>query len=83
MKFNDWAGLAAVILSLAIASFVIILGYGITHSKMGLSSQEEALIASLMGAVVGAVATYLGVRGGSRIKDENNVNNEEEPPQAS
>ena len=57
---KSWPGLAAVILAAGVAICVIALALG-TATQTGPISQEDAtLLSTVLGAAVGAVATFLG-----------------------
>lgn len=58
----NWPGVAAVILAAGVAVCVIALAVG-TATQSGPISQEDAtLLSTVLGAAVGAVATFLGGR---------------------
>jgi len=61
----SWQGIAAVILAAfsGLSIFTIAFGSIFTH-KYVLSSEESTLIGTVVGASVGAVATYLSIRNG-------------------
>jgi hypothetical protein len=57
---NNWPGLVAVILAAGVAICVIALALG-TATQSGPISQEDAtLLSTVLGAAVGATATFLG-----------------------
>ena len=56
----DWRGTVAVILAAGIAVSVISLCLGAVLQDETISNQGAALIETVLGASVGAVATYLG-----------------------
>ena len=57
---RNWPGLAALVLAMGVAICVIALAVG-TATQSGPISQEDAtLLSTVLGAAVGAVATYLG-----------------------
>jgi hypothetical protein len=56
----DWRGTVAVILAAGIAVSVVSLCMGAVIQDETISNQGAALIETVLGASVGAVATYLG-----------------------
>ena len=65
MTGRDWAGLAAFVLAagVVIAIIVAIAGAAISHREF--SADETTLLSTVLGAAIGAVATYLGTHGRS------------------
>jgi hypothetical protein len=58
---RDWHGLAALILALGVTvSLVIIAAAKLIYDGHGLTDEEAGLFATVLGAAVGALATYLG-----------------------
>jgi uncharacterized membrane protein len=55
------AGIVAVILALAVAVSIIIISIGAEITNQPLSSEEQTLISTVVGAALGAVATYIGI----------------------
>ena len=52
----------AVVLAAGVSLAVIVLAIGAVVSGRALSVEETAVLSAVLGAAVGAVATYLGVR---------------------
>jgi hypothetical protein len=75
---RDLAGLVAVILALAVSVSIIIISIGAEITNQPLSSEEQTLISTVVGAALGAVATYIGIaRPGGAGKSPP----DDEPPQ--
>lgn len=62
MKAPSPRGLTAVILAGGLAVSVIALAIGAELANKTLSEQEASVLSTVLGAVVGALATYLGAR---------------------
>jgi hypothetical protein len=60
----DWRSIAALILAIGAATAIVILAWSeADHQIAGhISEAESTLLATVLGAMVGAVATYLGMR---------------------
>lgn len=60
----DWRSIAALILALGAAVAIVLLAWSeADHQTAGhISEAESTLLATVLGAMVGAVATYLGTR---------------------
>jgi hypothetical protein len=56
--------LVALILATGAAAAVIILAVGSVALNGPVSTEEATLLSTALGAIIGAVATYLGTRGG-------------------
>jgi hypothetical protein len=56
----DWRGLAAVILAIGVSLALVVTLVSAVVTKHTISDQESALISGVIGAAIGAVATYLG-----------------------
>ena len=67
---SEWRGLVAIILAAGVAISVVALCMGAVLQDETISAQGAALIETVLGASVGAVATYLGGRGGNRPPKE-------------
>jgi putative Mn2+ efflux pump MntP len=73
---HDPRGLAAVILATGLALSLLALAVGTEVTDRQISMEEAALMSTVLGAVVGAIATYLGGAVFSRDKEDDR----EEPP---
>jgi hypothetical protein len=63
MRNRDFAGLAAVVLALGVVLAVVIATAGAAISHREFSPDETTLLSTVLGAAIGAVATYLGTHG--------------------
>lgn len=61
---SDVRGLAALVVAGGVAIAVIVLAVGASVHVGPLSTDEATVLSTVLGAAIGAVATYLGVRGG-------------------
>lgn len=59
-----WAGLVAVIIAAGVAASVVIIAVAIFEAPGHLNPDEATLLSTILGAAVGAIATYLGTHGG-------------------
>jgi hypothetical protein len=57
----NWHGLAAIILALGVSVTVVLLGVETLTHDGHVSPEEATLLATVLGAGVGAIATYLGL----------------------
>lgn len=62
MSGIDWRALCAVILAVGVTAAVIILCLETITHLGPVSDSEAAVLSTVLGAAVGAVATYLGIR---------------------
>jgi hypothetical protein len=67
MRRLEVHGLVAVILALAIAATVVIIALETVIHKGAISETEANILSTMVGAIVGAVATYLGVGRGAEV----------------
>ena len=57
----DWRGIAAALLALAVLAVLVIAAiFGGLNEYRTVSSEEVATVSTVLGAAIGAVATYLG-----------------------
>lgn len=63
----DWRGLTAVILSAGVSIALAVTLIAAVVSSHMISTEESSLISGVLGAAVGAIATYLG--GGYRERN--------------
>lgn len=63
MRNRDYAGLAAVALATGVVLAVVIATAGAAISHREFSPDETTLLSTVLGAAIGAVATYLGTHG--------------------
>jgi hypothetical protein len=63
VKNRDFAGLAAVVLATGVVLAVVIATAGAAISHREFSPDETTLLSTVLGAAIGAVATYLGTHG--------------------
>lgn len=63
MNFQRY-GLVAVILAAGVAASVILISVGVLRAPGHITEQEATLLSTVLGAGVGAIATYLGAHGG-------------------
>ena len=63
MRNRDFAGLAAVVLATGVVLAVVIATAGAAISHREFSPDETTLLSTVLGAAIGAVATYLGTHG--------------------
>jgi hypothetical protein len=63
VRNRDFAGLAAVVLALGVVLAVVIATAGAAISHREFSPDETTLLSTVLGAAIGAVATYLGTHG--------------------
>lgn len=66
VKRKDWAGIVAVVLAFLVGAAVLVLAIGSVFKRgVVLDSSEAELLGTVIGAAVGAVATFLGVHASS------------------
>jgi hypothetical protein len=63
VRNRDFAGLAAVVLAAGVVLAVVIATTGAAISHREFSPDETTLLSTVLGAAIGAVATYLGTHG--------------------
>jgi hypothetical protein len=63
VRNRDFAGLAAVVLALGVVTAVVVATAGAAISHREFSPDETTLLSTVLGAAIGAVATYLGTHG--------------------
>lgn len=73
---HDPRGLAAIIMATGLALALVALAVGTEVTSRAISVEEASLLSTVLGAAVGALATYLG---GSAI-DRPHDDKDEEPP---
>jgi hypothetical protein len=56
----DWAGAVALVLALALGTCVVAIVLDLTLTDSHISEQGAQLLGTLLGGMLGAVATYLG-----------------------
>lgn len=61
----DAKGLAALVLAAGVAIAIIAIAVGAAVHSGPISAEESTLIATVLGAAVGALATFMGLRGGN------------------
>lgn len=61
MVGRDFAGLVAVILATGVMIAFIIIALGAVITNSPLSTEEQTLLSTIVGAALGAVATYIGI----------------------
>jgi Co/Zn/Cd efflux system component len=74
---HDPRGLAAVILASGLALALLALAVGTEVTDRQISMEEAALMSTVLGAVVGAIATYLG---GAVFHQDKEDDKDQEPP---
>jgi hypothetical protein len=57
----DYIGLSALILSIGLVATIIILAVETSLHPGSISDTEATVLSTVLGAIVGAIATYLGV----------------------
>jgi outer membrane biosynthesis protein TonB len=63
MRNRDFAGVAAVVLATGVVLAVVVATAGAAISHREFSPDETTLLSTVLGAAIGAVATYLGTHG--------------------
>jgi hypothetical protein len=63
VRNRDYAGLAAVVLATGVVLAVVVATAGAAISHREFSPDETTLLSTVLGAAIGAVATYLGTHG--------------------
>lgn len=83
MRPLDWHALVAVILALGVSTAIIVLSINELTSAGHVSQEGATLLATVLGAAIGAIATYLGVTrsssGGGRPEVESPEPGKDEP----
>ena len=64
MRHLDWRALVAIILTLGIAASIVILSVLQLVDDGHVTETESTLLATVLGAGIGAIATYLGLQAG-------------------
>jgi len=59
---SDPRGIAALVLALGVAIAIVAIAVGAAVHSGPISAEESTLIATVLGAAVGALATFLGLR---------------------
>lgn len=62
---KDARSLAALVLAAGVGIAVVALAIGVSFTNGPISNEEATLLSTVMGAAVGALATYLGLRNGN------------------
>jgi hypothetical protein len=70
LNANDKRGLAAIILAIGVTTAIIVIAIGSAVHSGPISAEESTLIATVMGAAVGALATFLGFHNGNGSEDD-------------
>jgi hypothetical protein len=73
---HDPRGIAAIILAVGLAIAVVVLALGTEFTSRSLSVEEASLLSTVLGAAVGALATYLG----GSVLNRSKGDDQEEPP---
>jgi NO-binding membrane sensor protein with MHYT domain len=73
---HDPRGLAAIILAAGLSIAVVALAIGTEVTSRNLSVEEASLLSTVLGAAVGALATYMG---GTALRSRGD-DKDEEPP---
>lgn len=63
MNFQRYATVA-VLLALGVAASIILISVAVLNTPGHVTEQEATLLSTVLGAAVGAIATYLGAHGG-------------------
>jgi hypothetical protein len=63
VRNRDFAGVAAVVLATGVVLAVVVATAGAAISHREFSPDETTLLSTVLGAAIGAVATYLGTHG--------------------
>lgn len=66
---TDLRGLVAIVLAAGVAICVVSLSLGIAVTTGPISQEDSALLSTVLGAAIGAVATYLGGRAVTAPRD--------------
>lgn len=72
--------MVAVILALGITATIILLAVETILHSGTISTQEASLLSTVLGAAIGAVATYLGLSKGDELRTDGNESKEMPPP---
>ncbi len=60
---SDWRGLTELVLAIGVTCAVVVLAIGAAIHRGPISPDEATLLATVLGAAIGALATLLGSRG--------------------
>ena len=77
---TDPRGVAALVLAAGVAIAIIAIAVGAAVHSGPISAEESTLIATVLGAAVGALATFLGVRNGEHHHAELEEHDQLPPP---
>jgi hypothetical protein len=55
-----WAGMVAVVLAAGLAVCLVVISVAVFRTPGHLTAEEATLLSTILGAVVGAIATFLG-----------------------
>jgi hypothetical protein len=77
---TDARSLAALVLAAGVAIAVIALAVGASVHTGPISMEESTLLATVLGAAIGALATFLGLRGEHNHDEPEEVNQQLPPP---
>lgn len=69
-EWFDHRAVVAVILAFGVSASIVIIAAGATFHRGSISSEESNLLSTVLGAAIGAVATYLGITFSSRDRGE-------------
>lgn len=64
---HEWRGLAALVLATGVALAVVVIAVGAAWHTGPISQSESTVLSTVLGAAVGAVATYLGGASRDRV----------------
>lgn len=65
MNGRDWHSLVAIVLAIGVAASLILLSLVELRTSGHVTAEEATLLSTILGATVGAIATYLGTSNGT------------------